>query len=167
MKPSISERHSSRVSGSHLAIAWSENGREQEAARPGVQWRVGGDRRRADLVVLQLLGDVGVRLVAFLRAGADRGNENVAGGEVLEVLGDREEVCVAGGHPGAGPALGVRYRALLAQLVPDGERVLDVVGVEDVVVGRPVFVLVSGSVGLGRGLFFLLESQGGFLLRGR
>src|SRR5439155_23524056 len=131
--------------------------RKEEEAGPGMYRRIRGNRRSADFVVLQGLRDIH-RFVAGVVSGAHRRNEDVAGREVLEVLRDGEEVGIAGRHPGAAPALGVSDRALLAQLVPDRERVLDVIASEDIVIARPVPYLLGRSVAIrfGRGCFLLL-----------
>ena len=62
----------------------------------------------------------------------------VAGGELLDVVGDGVHVGVPGGQPGATPAIAVGHGARLAQLVPDPVRVGDVLRIEDVVVAGPV-----------------------------
>ena len=127
MKPSISRLHSSRVNGSYSRHAAVGEPGQHQAAGPGVVGLVGIDRRQRDL-------DRRRRALLVVEGQ----HADVAGAEAVVVLGETLHVGVAGREPRAAPPLGVRDRALLAQVVPHRVRVGDVVGVEDVVVGRPV-----------------------------
>lgn len=103
---------------------------QHEAPGPGVQWRVGADGRHAG----------GEQWRPALLAHVDERDDAdaVARWEVLDVVRDGVHIGVARGQPRAAPAVGVCHRAGLTQLVPDAERVGDVLRVEDVVVARPI-----------------------------
>src|ERR1043165_8703512 len=82
--------------------------------------RVGGDRRRRNPRRRRLADD------------------DAARGEMLGVVGARAHVLVARREIDAAEALGVRDRALFAQLVPDRIRILDPARIEMIEVTRPV-----------------------------
>src|SRR5437867_4014271 len=90
---------------------------------------VGADWGCADAIELAGLGS-GRR--------SNGSHQYLARGEATPVLGDGEEVMVAGGHPRAAPSLRVGDRAVLPEVVPDGIRIADVFWVEDIVAARPV-----------------------------
>ena len=131
----IDER-SAQLAGFRLPLSDGRDGegRQEELACPGVHGRVGGNGRRADVV----LRDAFLAGLRALGRRLDVGDEDVARREVHDVAGDVEEVLVACGHPRASPAIGVRDGACAAQFVPDGEGVLYVSLVKDIVVGGPV-----------------------------
>ena len=105
---------------------------QQQPAGPGVQRRVGRNRRQAVLEV----GPVEVGVGVLVLVAGDDGHLERA--EVRDVVRNGGHVVVAGGQPAALAAVGVGDGAALAQLVPDAERVGDVARVEHVEVGRPV-----------------------------
>jgi hypothetical protein len=98
--------------------------REQQPADVGVVRRVLGDGWRVEPEVVGRLGAVG--------------DQDRAGGEPVVVVGDGSEVFVAGGDPDAVIAVGVGNRAVGPELLVDGVRVGNEVGIEVVEVRGPV-----------------------------
>ncbi len=103
--------------------------RQEEPAGPGVQGRVGRDRREP-------VGED--RLVGGLDVVLDhRDDRGLGRAEVLDVVGQVHHVLVPGGQPGAPPPVGMGHRAGPAQFVPDAEGILHVLGAQHVEVGVP------------------------------
>ncbi len=134
----VVDEAAAQLAGEHLVLGHPGRAhrRQHESPGPGVQRRVGADRRHAR-------GEHRRRSApARGSVGADVDHRHdadaVAGRELLDVVRDRVHVGVARGQPRPAPPVGVRHRARLAEFVPDGVGVGDVLRVEDVVVARPV-----------------------------
>ena len=111
-------------------LLWRHPGQDQ-TPRPGVQGRVGGNRR--DAVGKQLW------LAASRQARGGWNHRDAATRrESFDVAGNGGHVVVTRRQPRATPAVGMSDRARFTKRVPDTKRVIDVTGVENVVISGPV-----------------------------
>ena len=157
-EPSISSRHSSRVSSSYFATDVTEKGGRislRAHVCTGGSDVIGG----APTLYCWTSSCSSSELSAPGRsrsrgAGIIGRHEHVARRVVCDVLRDVEEILVPRGHERPAPALRVRDRALPADLVPDRERIFDVVLREDVVVGVQSLTLPVGVVSVVMSLSF-------------